>query len=183
MRINIYPWHWLCVLCLIVIGACAPAPIKSDSIKAADTEFETEITAALLAYVEAINIGDIKTAAAMYDHSVGFHWVERGGVQYEDAQAAAASLQGLVIPGTTILMTTDQHHIAPMGPGAALVSSHFDFSMQYPDNQNGFAFDGWMTIGLVKRQGKWRIAGGQVGPGSDMSANPGADSRAGSKTP
>ena len=35
------------------------------------------------------------------------------------------------------------------------------------DNEEIFSFDGWMTLGMVKRDKGWLIAGGQTGPGGE----------------
>lgn len=140
---------------LLLIAAC-----DSPSI---DTEEEAE--AAFRAYVEALNSDDLSIAASMYDRKDGFHWIERGGVQYESGADAAASLQALAQAGGKSQMTVDSIRVAEMADGAALVSAHFDFVMLSSEGERQFAFDGWMTVGMVKRADGWRIAGGQSGPG------------------
>lgn len=126
---------------------------------------EQEAAAAFEAYVEALNSDNVSVAASMYDREDGFHWIERGRVQYESGADAAASLQSLTQAGGTSQMTVDSIHVAEMAEGAALVSAHFDFVMLSSEGQQQFAFDGWMTVGMVKRAEGWRIVGGQTGPG------------------
>lgn len=139
----------------VVLTACNPA--QSDN--------KAEARAAFEAYAEALNTGDIEVAAAMYDTEAGFHWVERGDIQYATGAEAAASLRGLSGGDGQPHMTLDRIQVADLGEEAALVSAHFDFAMLSTDGAEQFSFDGWMTVGMVKRADGWRIAGGQVGPG------------------
>lgn len=142
----------------ILVAACG-ASYNGEQTK-------TEAGAALQDYVDAINAGDVALAASFYDKDPDFHWVERGGIQYDDAADAAASLEGLVVPGSTATMTLDQVRVADVSADAALVSAHFDYAMSFEGGTDGFAFDGWMTVAMVRRADGWRIAGGQVGPGA-----------------
>ncbi len=140
------------------MSACEPERSVADS--------TAEAKAAFQAYVDAINTGDIESASAMYDNEDGFHWVERGGVQYARGEDAAESLRTLTSSGGVPRMSIDDIHAAHLDKGAALVSAHFDFSMLSDAGEVQFSFDGWMTVGMVMRSGVWRIAGGQVGPGA-----------------
>jgi hypothetical protein len=114
-----------------------------------------------------LNAGDTDKAAAMYDTTDGFHWIERGIIQYENGADAAASLRALSETGGRSNMTIDSVRVAELGDTSALVSAHFDFVMFSEENEEAFSFDGWMTVGMIKREEGWRIAGGQTGPGSD----------------
>lgn len=148
----------------IVAGLLLAACSAQNSHNVADVK--ASASDALIAYTEAINTGDLQRAASFYDDDPDFHWIERGGVQYDNAEAASASLQGFAIPGATAAMTLDQIHVADLSATAALVSTHFDFSMTFENGEGNFAFDGWMSVAMVKRDDGWRIAGGQVGPGT-----------------
>ena len=139
-----------------IIAACNSEPV--DTRAQAHRAFET--------YIEALNRGDTETAASMYDNNEGFHWIERGGVQYESGAEAADSLRALSANGGRSNMSVDNIRVAVLADGAALVSGHFDFTMLSSDGEPQFSFDGWMTVGMVKRAGAWRIAGGQTGPGA-----------------
>jgi len=118
-------------------------------------------------YVAAVNAGDSAAIARMYDTNPGFHWVERGGVQYTSGKEATASFEELVASGATPQMTTDDMQIAVLSDSSALVSAHFDLAMLDEAGAEQFAFDGWMTVGMVKRDEGWKIAGGQTGPGKE----------------
>jgi len=63
-------------------------------------------------------------------------------------------------------MTLDTIRVAELTETSALLSAHFDFAMMSDDGTPQFSFDGWMTVGMVKRGDNWKIAGGQTGPGS-----------------
>ncbi len=126
-----------------------------------------EAEAAFDQYVAAINDGDTDAISSMYDTNPGFHWVERGGVQYTSGKEATASFEELVASGATPEMTTDNMQIAVLGEGSALLSTHFDLAMLDAAGVEQFAFDGWMTVGMVKRGDGWKIAGGQTGPGEE----------------
>ena len=124
-----------------------------------------EAKAAYAAYVEAVNNGDPEAIITMYDTNPGFHWVEQGRVQYSSGKEASASFAQLAQSSSKIKMTTDAVQVAVLSETSALVSSHFDFSLQNADGEEQFAFDGWMTVGMAKREDGWKIAGGQTGPG------------------
>lgn len=128
---------------------------------------EQEAEAAFGQYVEAINAGDTIAIAAAYDNNPGFHWVERGGVQYTSGEEATASFEQLVASGSHPRMTTDNMQVAVLGDHSALVSTHFDLTLLDETGAKQFAFDGWMTVGMVKREDGWKIAGGQTGPGEE----------------
>ncbi|MDB2437506.1 nuclear transport factor 2 family protein [Hellea sp.] len=116
-------------------------------------------------YVAALNAGDIATAAAYYDRADGFHWIERGHVQYETGEDAANSLLALQANGGTSEMTLDTLRVSKLTNDSALISTHFDFEMRSDNGTPQFSFDGWMTVGMVRRSEGWKIAGGQTGPG------------------
>ncbi len=139
----------------LLISACSAEP--NDTRNEARSAFE--------AYIEALNSGDTAAAASMYDTEDGFHWIERGGVQYETGEDAAASLRSLSANGGKPQMTVDSIRVAGLANDAALVSAHFNFVMLSDEGESQFSFDGWMTVGMVRRAEGWRIAGGQTGPG------------------
>lgn len=143
------------VLFSLILAACGGAKIDTA----------TEAQAAFEAYVQAINEGDTKTAAQVYDVVLGFHWIENGGLQYESATEAAASLRALSESGSASQMTINNLKVVKLADDAALLSSHFDFVMLSETGEEQFSFDGWMTVGMAKRESGWKISGGQTGPG------------------
>lgn len=146
------------LLCLVLV-ACVQAVPKADSDSAA------KAVDAFEAYVDALNAGDIETAAAIYDLSPGFHWIERGGVQYETGAEAARALKSLSANAGLSRMTVNTVKVSELAEGAVLLSAQFDFAMLSEAGDEQFSFDGWMTVGMAKRDGGWRIAGGQTGAG------------------
>ncbi|MFK7828731.1 MAG: hypothetical protein AB8B57_03020 [Congregibacter sp.] len=126
----------------------------------ADTRAEAE--AAFRSYVDAVSTGKSEFAASMYEDAPGFHWVEQGAIQYESADEAAASLLAISESGAAPRMTVNILRVAELGDGAALVSAQFDFDLLSDTGDSLFSFGGWMTVGMVKRTGGWRIAGGQT---------------------
>lgn len=116
-------------------------------------------------YVTALNAGDTDKAASYYDTSEGFHWVERGHIQYDSGSEAADALKGFQSNGDRSEMTLDNMRVAELSKDSTLISTHFDFTMYNDTDEALFSFDGWMTVGMVKRGTDWKIAGGQTGPG------------------
>lgn len=149
-------WRLSTLACLaMVIASCgAPAP---------DTASEARI--AFEDYIDALNEGDIESAVEMYDSEPGFHWIERGGIAYENGSEAAASLRSFSAESSSNEMRAEQIQVAVLAEGAALVSGYFTFAQLSEEGETLFSFDGWMTLGMVKRPEGWRIAGGQSGPG------------------
>ncbi len=140
---------------VIILASCGPSKPTSDI--SAQSAFET--------YVAALNQGDVVKAASYYDTADGFHWIERGHVQYETGAEAGKALMALQSGGGQSEMTLDNIRVAELTQNSALISSHFDFVMTSESGELQFAFDGWMTVGMVKREDGWKIAGGQTGPG------------------
>lgn len=64
-------------------------------------------------------------------------------------------------------MTTDNMQLAVLGDGRALISAHFEMALLDKAEAEQFPFDGWVTVGMVKRDDGWKIAGGQTGPGEE----------------
>ncbi|WP_162789542.1 nuclear transport factor 2 family protein [Altererythrobacter sp. ZODW24] len=139
----------------LALSACSVQ--KLDSADEAKAAFES--------YISALNNGDTEAAAAVYDSGPGFHWIERGGVQYASGAAAANSLRELAKSSGESTMTIEDVQVASMSADSALVSAHFEYVMEGAAGEQGFSFDGWMTVGMVKREDGWKIAGGQTGPG------------------
>ncbi|MEO9636005.1 MAG: nuclear transport factor 2 family protein [Parasphingorhabdus sp.] len=140
----------------LALAACSPA----------NDDPETSAEAAFADYVAALNNGDVEVAASIYDDADGFHWIERGAVQYASAAEAANSLKASLRSGGKAKMRTDNVHVAEMGTDSALVSAHFEYTMFDDADKALFSFDGWMTVGMVRRKNGWKIAGGQTGPGA-----------------
>lgn len=144
----------------ILLAGCQDAASPADVASNADGA-----QAAFEQFVADINAGRIDAAAGYYDRAPGFHWVERGAVQYETGDAAAASLTSNFSPDSNSAMTLHDIRVAPMGADAAVVSAQFTFSATDQASGADFAFEGWMTVGMVRRADGWRIAAGQSGPG------------------
>ena len=138
------------------VGACQIATAQPDQ--------GIEARAAFEAFVEDINSGRIESAANFYDRSPGFHWVERGAVQYASGEEAAASLISNSSPGSDARMVLHEVRVAPMGEDAAIVSAHYTYSGGGSAEGQGYSFSGWMTVGMVRREDGWRLAAGQSGP-------------------
>ena len=149
----------------LILTACSKqTPVEDDAAQGAQQAFED--------YIASINAGDTDKAAQIYDRAEGFRWVERGDVQYASGNEAAASLKESFPAGSRVAMEIDEMHSAEMGPDAALLSAHYTFSAFNQDGTPQYSFDGWMTVGMVKRAEGWRIAGGQTGPGEGAAEQP-----------
>jgi len=154
------------LITITAIVACSPSANTVDQTAAQTVE---EAQSAFVSYVESLNEGDYTTASQIYDIDPGFHWIERGSIQYQNGAEAASSLQSFEASNARARMTTDQMIAAYLSPTSVFVSTHFDFAMLNADDSIQFAFDGWMSVAMVKKQGRWVFAAGQVGPGT---ANP-----------
>ena len=150
-----------------LIAVCALLCVVACSAPASDlTAQKQEAVAVFNAYVTNLNASDYEAAAEIYDDGPDFHWIERGGVQYASGAEAAASLRSFKDQPGTATMTVDKLMAASLSDGAVLITAHFTFAMANPDGTPQFAFDGWMTAAMARRANGWRIAAGQVGPGS-----------------
>ena len=153
---------WFLALLLALLCACSDSVPQRDP--GDDTALQSRETFEL--YVDSINRGDMDAAAAFYDGSSGdFHWIERGAVQYDNGAAAADALKELSAAGGQPRMEVDELHVTTLSDTSALVSAHFTFAMLDDAGAEGFSFDGWMSVAMVKRGDGWKIAAGQTGPG------------------
>lgn len=139
----------------IILASCT----ASDALDPQQTE--QEIRTWLYGYADAINEGDLERAASYYADSTDFYWIERGGLQYDSAQAARASLNALAESGMTINVRYTENHISLLGPDAAIASLKFETKFTSPDG-SGFTFDGWQTTGIMRTVEGWKISGGHT---------------------
>ena len=149
---------------MLLMVACSPE-VNSPDHKADDVIGEAQ--AAFTSYIANLNRGDYDSASQIYDTEPGFHWIERGHIQYASGTEAAVGLKSFKANDVRAKMTTDQMVATYLSPTSVLISTHFDFAMLGPDENVQFSFDGWMSVAMVKRQDRWVFAAGQVGPGSN----------------
>lgn len=153
------------------LGATASFASSPASEPGGEATAVAEAEAAYRGFVAAINAGDYDAAAAIYGDGPGFHWIERGGVQYDSGADAAASLKSLGAGGGRIAIDLGEMHTAALGKAAALVSVHFTLRALTAAGEESFAFDGWTTVGMRNGPDGWRIVGGQTGPGMSAAAS------------
>ncbi|NVE93402.1 YybH family protein [Altererythrobacter lutimaris] len=125
---------------------------------------KSEVDAALSAYADAINNGDLESVAALYDDDPDFHWIDQGALQYNSADDAKKSLSALASQGTLPTIIMQKPLIADLGERAAIASVQYRFDMRDPEGNELFGWEGWMTLGFVRREEGWKIASGQAGP-------------------
>lgn len=156
---------WLPLLMgVLVLSACG---IGAPGSQLSRDQVNAEARGAFDDYVADLNRGDYAKASLIYDLAPDFHWIERGGIQYESGAEAAVSLLSLGGQGSTPRMTTDEMRITYLSPTSTLISTHFYFQMVDEDGNVQFGFDGWMSVAMVKKENGWVFAAGQVGPGAD----------------
>jgi ketosteroid isomerase-like protein len=147
----------------IVLLSCSGEVSHDDQVPSAGNT-EAEILAAVTDYFDAINRGDLDKATDMYDERDGFHWIEQGKIQYENTEQAAQSLRDFAGSGLRPEIALGASRIAILTDNSAFASVQFSLTAYSADNAPQFAFRGWMSVAMVKREGEWRIAAGQTGP-------------------
>ncbi len=138
---------------MVCVACTQSAPVPDEA------SVRKEAANAYLAYVKALNEGDLETARAFYDDGEGFHWLEKKKIAHETGQDAAMSLSDFTAgPGKSV-MTIEDMRVAAMGHDAAFVSARYKFTAFLP---GGASFDvpGWMTVGMVRKEDSWKIAAG-----------------------
>lgn len=144
---------------------CSLAGYASDARTGPD-QVRNEAELALNAYVDAINRGDTTAAGAFYDRDADFHWIDQGKVQYRSAEQAIQSLQSVSSQGSRSVFTLEDPIVAELGDQSAITSVQYSFEVRSAEGASLFGWQGWMTIGWVKRDDGWKIAAGQAGPSS-----------------
>jgi len=155
---------------LKVVGLCAGLLLVGcveNGSGYVDDDVKAEAAGAFARYADAINESDYEVAAAFYDDDADFHWIDRGALQYDSSQAAAASLRGFAQPGMKAVFTLEDPYVGDLSRESVLLSVRYRFDQQTEEGEAVFGFDGWMTVGMVKRDDGWKIAGGQAGPAVD----------------
>ena len=141
--------------------ACSEA-LHDEEVVVEDAK--TQAHAAFDAYVLAINAGDLATAAMFYDDDPDFHWIDRGILQYDSADAAQASLKNSSPPGSAVTFSYDEIYVADLSDHAAMLTVRYTYDVSFENGGKGYGWQGWMTLAMVKRENGWKIAGGQAGP-------------------
>lgn len=149
-------------LAICFFGVACSQALLDD--KAVTGDIKTQARTAFDAYVLAINEGDLETAAAFYDDDPDFHWVDRGILQYDSATAAGDSLKASSPPGSTTAFSYDQLYMADLADNAALLTVRYNYDVSFEGGGEGYGWQGWMTLAMVKRDNGWKIVAGQAGP-------------------
>jgi len=152
--INPKPLLFTAVSSAVLVSCAQSKPVDPQ-------QAEQEIRIWLSGYADAINSGDIDKAGSYYSDGAGFYWIERGGLQYESAEAARTSLSSLAKSGLNIDVKYTETHISLLGPDAAIASLKFETTFRHADG-GSFGFNGWQTTGVVRTDNGWKIAGGHT---------------------
>ena len=143
------------IISAALLSACS-APQATDP-----ASVKQEVNASLAAFANAVNEGDVETAAAFYHEGQDFYWVERGQLQYDNAGAAKTSLLSLADNGFDADVKYIDSHISVLGPDAAIASMRFETTFTHQDGRT-FSFGGWQTTGMTRTSEGWKISGGHT---------------------
>jgi len=153
----------LAVISLLAVAACNPFPAPTPP--PGSTPVDTgEVRAAVETYAAKFNAHDAAGAAALYADDAAFHWIESGHLSYATRDAATKGLADFLtgFPESRL----EFHNIRVDGVGDGTAVATVDFRQTVAANgQTALAYEGVMTLTMVKRDGNWRIIVGHSSTG------------------
>lgn len=150
------------VLSFLMLAACNPFPVPSTTPGGnVDT---SEVRSAVEAYAVKFNAHDASGAAAIYADDPAFHWVESGRLGYATRDAAAKGLADFLAGFPESRLEFHNIRVDAVGDGTAVATVDFRQTVA-ANGQTALAFEGIMTLTMVKRDGDWKVIVGHSSTG------------------
>ena len=148
---------------LLVLAACNPFPSSTSSSSGGNVD-TGEVRSAVENYAARFNAHDAPGAAAIYADDPAFHWVESGRLGYATRDAAVKGLSDFLsgFPESRL----EFHNIRVDAVADSTAVATVDFRQTVAANgQTALAFEGVMTLTMVKRDGAWKVIVGHSSTG------------------
>ena len=149
---------------LLVVAACNPFPTASTPSSGSGAVDLSEVRTAVEGYAAKFNARDAAGASAIYANDPAFHWVESGRIGYATRDAAVKGLSDFIagFPESRL----EFHNIRVDAVADSTAVATVDFRQTIAANgQTALAFEGIMTLTMVKRDGEWKIIVGHSSTG------------------
>lgn len=161
MKSSSFALKILAPLSFALLAACNPFP-SSPSSPAANVD-AGEVRAAVDTYVAKINARDAAGAGETFDKTT-FRWVVSGRVAYESRDAAIQAMTNFLAGFPDSKFQANDIKIDAIGDAEAVATIAFNQTVA-ANGQAALAYDGVLTLTLVKRDEGWRIVQGHTSTG------------------
>lgn len=149
------------VASLLVLAACNPFPAPTTPASNVDT---SEVRSAVENYAAKFNAHDAAGAAAIYADDPAFHWVESGRLSYATRDAAVKGLSDFLSGFPESRLEFHNIRVDAVGDGTAVATVDFRQTVA-ANGQTALAFEGIMTLTMIKRDGTWKVIVGHSSTG------------------
>jgi uncharacterized protein (TIGR02246 family) len=150
---------------VLVLAACNPFPAATTTSGGdGETVDLSEVRTAVEGYAAKVNARDAAGASAVYANDPAFHWVESGRIGYATREAAVKGLTDFIagFPESRL----EFHNIRVDAVADSTAVATVDYRQTIAANgQTALAFEGVMTLTMVKRDGEWKIMIGHSSTG------------------
>ncbi len=148
---------------LLALAACNPFPSTSTTTTGATVD-TGEVRSAVEGYAAKFNAHDAAGAAAIYVEDPAFHWVESGRLSYATRDAAVKGLSDFLTGFPESRLEFHNIRVDAVGDGVAVATVDFRQTVA-ANGQTALAFEGIMTLTMVKRDGVWKVVVGHSSTG------------------
>lgn len=149
---------------LLAVAACNPFPTTGTTSGGGEAVDLSEVRTAVEGYAAKFNARDAAGAAAIYADDPGFHWIEGGRLHYGTRDAAVKGLTDFLtgFPESRL----EFHNIRVDAIADSTAVATVDFRQTVAANgATALAFEGVMTLTMIKRDGAWKIIVGHSSTG------------------
>lgn len=149
---------------LLAVAACNPFPSSGTTSGGGETVDLSEVRSAVEGYATKFNARDAAGAAAIYADDPAFHWIEGGRLAYGTRDAAVKGLTNFLtgFPESKL----EFHNIRVDAIADSTAVATVDFRQTVAANgATALAFEGVMTLTMVKRGGEWKVIVGHSSTG------------------
>jgi uncharacterized protein (TIGR02246 family) len=150
---------------LLVVAACNPFPSSSTPSSSGSEAVDlSEVRTAVEGYAAKFNARDAAGAAAIYANDPAFHWVESGRTAYATRDAAVKGLSDFLTGFPESHLEFHNIRVDAVADSTAVVTVDYRQTIA-ANGQTALAFEGVMTLTMVKREGEWKIIVGHSSTG------------------
>jgi uncharacterized protein (TIGR02246 family) len=149
---------------VLLAAACNPFPTTSTTSGGGETVDLSEVRTAVEGFAAKFNARDAAGASAIYANDPAFHWIEGGRLGYGTRDAAVKGLSDFLagFPESRL----EFHNIRVDAIADSTAVATVDFRQTVAANgQTALAFEGVMTLTMVKRDGEWKVIVGHSSTG------------------
>ena len=148
---------------IFALTACNPFPSSSTTSSGATVD-TGEVRSAVESYAAKFNSHDAAGAAALYADDPAFHWIEGGRLSYATREAAVKGLGDFLSGFPESRLEFHNIRVDAVGDGTAVATVDFRQTVA-ANGQTALAFEGIMTLTMVKRDGNWKVMVGHSSTG------------------